>query len=193
MDDEAVITVAHPMNMSLEEIDSWQRYFKNRDLKQPFEQIWEPVYKADDIKEDRYKGCVLPVYRFAGKQAHGIDVLGYGDYSEDFGFSLKDCELETTTDMWRFTHQDAQESFYELGSFKVTKFSRYANHIIYLLDKWTIEERILKNDSTIGDVLDGFTVAQLLEFLKLASDKKSTDSLYEIDLLIRLSMPLADR
>ena len=177
LDDEAVITVAHPMNMSLEEIDSWQRYFKNRDLKQPFEQIWEPVYKADDIKEDRYKGCVLPVYRFAGKQAHGIDVLGYGDYSEDFGFSLKDCELETTTDMWRFTHQDAQDSFYELGSFKVTKFSRYANHIIYLLDKWTIEERILKNDSTIGDVLDGFTVAQLLGFIKLASDKKSTDCL----------------
>lgn len=177
LDDGAIITVAHPMNMSLKEIDSWQRYFNNRDLKQPFEQIWEPVYKADDIKEDRYKGCVLPVYRFAGKQAHGIDVLGYGDYSEDFGFSLKDCELETTTDMWRFTHQDAQESFYELGSFKVTKFSRYANHIIYLLDKWTIEERILKNDSTIGDVLDGFTVAQLLEFIKMASDKNSTDSL----------------
>ena len=59
----------------------------------------------------------------------------------------------------------------------MTKFSRYANHIIYLLDKWTIEERILKNDSTIGDVLDGFTVAQLLEFIKMASDKNSTDSL----------------
>ena len=177
LDEKIMIKVAHPMNMSAEEIRNWQKYFVDHGLKQPFEQVWEPVYKKDEIKEDRYKGCLLPVYRFAGKKAHGIEVWGYGDYSEDFGFSLKDCKLEVSTELWRFTHEEAQEANYELGGFKVIRYSRYANHIIYLLDKWTIEERISKNDPAIGDVLDGFTVAQLLEFIKLASDKKSTDSL----------------
>ena len=177
LDEKIMIKVAHPMNMSAEEIRNWQKYFVDHGLKQPFEQVWEPVYKKDEIKEDRYKGCLLPVYRFAGKKAHGIEVWGYGDYSEDFGFSLKDCKLEVSTELWRFTHEEAQEANYELGGFKVIRYSRYANHIIYLLDKWTIEERISKNDPAIGDVLDGFTVVQLLEFIKLASDKKSTDSL----------------
>lgn len=177
LDEKIMIKVAHPMNMSAEEIGNWQKYFVDHGLKQPFEQVWEPVYKKDEIKEDRYKGCLLPVYRFAGKKAHGIEVWGYGDYSEDFGFSLKDCKLEVSTELWRFTHEEAQEANYELGGFKVIRYTRYANHIIYLLDKWTIEERISKNDPAIGDVLDGFTVAQLLEFIKLASDKKSTDSL----------------
>ena len=177
LDEKIMIKVAHPMNMSAEEIRNWQKYFVDHGLKQPFEQVWEPVYKKDEIKEDRYKGCLLPVYRFAGKKAHGIEVWGYGDYSEDFGFSLKDCKLEVSTELWRFTHDEAQEANYELGGFKVIRYSRYANHIIYLLDKWTIEERISKNDPAIGDVLDGFTVVQLLEFIKLASDKKSTDSL----------------
>ena len=177
LDEKIMIKVAHPMNMSAEEIRNWQKYFVDHGLKQPFEQVWEPVYKKDEIKEDRYKGCLLPVYRFAGKKAHGIEVWGYGEYSEDFGFSLKDCKLEVSTELWRFTHEEAQEANYELGGFKVIRYSRYANHIIYLLDKWTIEERISKNDPAIGDVLDGFTVVQLLEFIKLASDKKSTDSL----------------
>ena len=177
IDEKIMIKVAHPMNMSAEEIENWQKYFVDHGLKQPFEQVWEPVYKKDEIKEDRYKGCLLPVYRFAGKKAHGIEVWGYGEYSEDFGFSLKDCKLEVSTELWRFTHEEAQEANYELGGFKVIRYSRYANHIIYLLDKWTIEERISKNDPAIGDVLDGFTVVQLLEFIKLASDKKSTDSL----------------
>ena len=177
LDEKIMVKVAHPMNMSAEEIGNWRKYFIDHGLKQPFEQVWEPVYKKDEIKEDRYKGCLLPVYRFAGKKAHGIEVWGYGDYSEDFGFSLKDCKLEVSTELWRFTHEEAQEANYELGGFKVIRYSRYANHIIYLLDKWTIEERISKNDPAIGDVLDGFTVVQLLEFIKLASDKKSTDSL----------------
>ena len=45
------------------------------------------------------------------------------------------------------------------------------------MDKWTIEERVAKNDASIGNILDGFTVAQILDFISLATEKKSTDSL----------------
>lgn len=171
------IKIAHPIEMSEKDIIEWQNYFVNNSLKQPFEQIWEPVYKEENIKKDRYKGCVLPVLRFSGKDKHGISAYGIGAYSENFGFDLKDCELSCTTDTWRFVPGITDDATYELGDFTVKKFTRYTNHIIYLLDKWTIEERIAKNDASIGNILDGFTVAQILDFISLATEKKSTDSL----------------
>ena len=177
IDGHALITVAHPKEMHSSEIKNWQRYFIDHGLKQPFEQIWEPVYKENEISKDRYEGCTLPVYRFMGKKTHGIDVWGYNEYSEYFGVSLIDCELEVWTELRPFTHENAANAVYELGEFTIKHFSRYANHIVYLLDKWTIEDRIGKNDPTIGAVLDGLTVAQVCDFIALAAEKKSTDSL----------------
>ena len=100
-----------------------------------------------------------------------------GSYSETFDFELTDCELSATSDTWRFIPGVTDEAKYNLGEFKIKKFSRYANHIVFLLDRWTIEERIIKNDSVIGELLSGFTVAQLLDFISLASEKNSTNSL----------------
>ena len=177
IDGHALITVAHPKEMHSSEIKNWQSYFIDHGLKQPFEQIWEPVYKENEISKDRYEGCTLPVYRFMGKKTHGIDVWGYNEYSEYFGVSLIDCELEVWTELRPFTHENAANAVYELGEFTIKHFSRYANHIVYLLDKWTIEDRIGKNDPTIGAVLDGLTVAQVCDFIALAAEKKSTDSL----------------
>ena len=171
------IKIAHPIEMSEKDIAAWQNYFINNSLKQPFEQIWEPVYREGDIKNDRYKGCILPILRFSGKEKHGINAYGIGAYSEKFGFNLKDCELTCSTDIWRFVPGFTDDATYVLEDFTIKKFTRYTNHIIYLLDKWTIEERIGKNDATIGKVLDGFTVAQIMDLISLASEEKSPDSL----------------
>lgn len=171
------IAVAHPIEMSEGEIEQWQKYFVDNNLKQPFEQVWEPAYKETDIKSDRYKGCSISVYKFSGKEQHGIKAWGLTSYSEEFGFSLVDCELKAASNTWRFIPGITDDAKYELGEFTIKQFSRYANHIVFLLDRWTIEERIIKNDPTIGNILGGFTVAQLLEFISLASEKNSTDCL----------------
>ena len=171
------IAVAHPIEMSEGEIEQWQKYFVDNNLKQPFEQVWEPAYKETDVKSDRYKGCSISVYKFSGKEQHGIKAWGLTSYSEAFGFDLVDCELKAASDTWRFVPGTTDDANYELGEFTIKQFSRYANHIVFLLDRWTIEERIIKNDPTIGNILGGFTVAQLLEFISLASEKNSTDCL----------------
>ena len=177
LDENTLIAVAHPIEMSESEIISWQEYFVKNGLKQPFEQIWEPVYKEEDIKENRYNGCSISVYKFAGKEIHGIKTSGLGSYSETFDFELTDCKLSATSDTWRFIPGVTDEAMYNLGEFKIKKFSRYVNHIVFLLDQWTIEERIIKNDPAIGELLNGFTAAQLLNFISLASEKNSTNSL----------------
>lgn len=50
--------------MKPEEIRAWQHYFASHELKQPFEQVWEPVYDPKSIAPDRYKGILIPYYRF---------------------------------------------------------------------------------------------------------------------------------
>ena len=171
------IKIAHPIELPEKDVIGWQNYFVNNSLKQPFEQIWEPVYHKEDIRKDRYYGCIISIRRFFGKEKHGISVWGFTPYSYDFGFSLKDCELSHTADLERYIPGVDDDGTYELDDFMIKKFTRYTNHIIYLLDKWTIEGRIEKNDATIGNILDGFTVAQITNFISLALEKKSTASL----------------
>ena len=62
-----------------------------------------------------------------------------------------------------------------LQDFSVGKPSRAANHIIGLLDKWTAYGRVLKDDATVVDVLDSFTLAQVTELLNLAIENSCTN------------------
>ena len=54
------IRVAHVLGLSEAEIDAWQQWFVQEELKQPFEQIWEPVitWQIESIRH-RYDGVVL--------------------------------------------------------------------------------------------------------------------------------------
>jgi hypothetical protein len=63
--------------MTPDEVTAWQKYFTARGLKQPFEQIWEPVIDGTTVAKDRYKDCRIPYYRFTGQQKHGIAVEDY--------------------------------------------------------------------------------------------------------------------
>lgn len=170
----APIRVAHPMEMQ-EEISAWQSYFTDRGLKQPFEQVWEPAYKLEDIHEDRYSGCKIPVYRLTNKEQHGITVWGLTAYSECYGFNLKDCELEHTASEWRFIPGITDDATFELGKLQVKNMTRYTNHILYLFDKWTVADRILKDDISIEASLAAFTAAQIREFLTLANENGCTN------------------
>ena len=174
----STIAIAHPKNMTSEEVEKWQNYFVNNGLKQPFEQIWEPAYNTRNIKKTRYEGCYISVYRFTGKEEHGISTWGLYDYSEDFGFKLKDCKLEfERVKNYYETFRHDQNEYYKLGKFTVLTPTRYANHIIYLLDKWTIEERIAHDESDLNDILVSFNVSQILDLISLAKEKNSINSL----------------
>lgn len=74
------IRVAHPMEMSPEDVKAWREYIVSHDLKQPFLQLWEPVIPASSVTRDRYEGALLPLYRFSGQEKHGIFLDMHSDF-----------------------------------------------------------------------------------------------------------------
>ena len=63
---------------------------------------------------------------------------------------------------------------FTLLEFKYRRRSRAANHIIGLLDEWTVYGRVLKGRTTVVKSLDGFTMAQVAELLNLAIENSCT-------------------
>lgn len=174
------IQLAHPLEMEKKDIHGWQEYFISNNLKQPFEQIWEPAYNLKNIRKNRYDGCSISVFKTVEKESEGISSWGIGMYSEDYGFSLKDCEINYSRDTTRLVPGVTNDAKYVLGEFSITNNSRYSNHIVYLLDKWTVEERITNDDVSIVDVLDVFTMAQIDYFINIAREAGANSVLAQL-------------
>ena len=174
---EVPIKTAHPMEMEPETVIAWQKYFNCYGLKQPFLQIWEPVIDPGTIREDRYEGSVQPMYRFVGKEKHGIHSGNLHVYSEDVGFSLDDCDLDYESSTWLISYDGADEETYTLGKFSFGQYTRRVNHIVSMLDGWTVEDRIKKDDPSISDRLDRFTLAQITGFINMAREAQAVNVL----------------
>ena len=167
---DSPIRLAHPMEMKQEEIKAWQKYFST--IKQPFAQIWEPVYDLASIDQNRYNGIHIPAYRFSKQEKHGID------FSFDYGLSeaylnLIDCELEFDEGTAIARHWLDLKGELILGKFTVEKSSRQANHIVSLLDKWTIYGRIINDDVTILEQIGNANVAQVMEYIRVAGENNA--------------------
>ena len=171
IDENQNIRLAHPMEMESDDLSAWQKYFTSNGLKQPFEQIWEPVINESEIREERYAGCKIPFYRFKGHENHGIFVSG-GNYEEEVEFSLKDCAVDIERIDWNFFA--SPNDCFEIKSFSFVKRSRASNHIAAYLDRVTIYERILKDDITIEQSLQHFTLAQIMEFIDFSAQNQCT-------------------
>ena len=165
------IVVAHPLEMEDADIARWQKYFTERGLKQPFEQIWEPKIKGE-IRDNRYTGCMIPYYRFLHQEKHGITVEDYNFHNQiEIGFQGCNASIERID--WARHSIDVKDRF-EIKSFSVRSLNRRTNHIIYYLDKCTIFGRIEQDDDSSLQNLECYTVAQIDSFLKFAIEKGST-------------------
>lgn len=170
---ECMVTLAHPMEMGAADVTAWQGYFAANQIKQPFNQIWEPVIDFSQVTSDRYVGVEIPAYRFKGQEKHGITFqFDYGNSDLDIG--LTDCTLYLTGGTALGYHSLDIQGSVQLYTFQVRQKSRASNHIIGLLDKWAVYSRILKDDASIADQLPQFTLAQIEEFLKLAMENNCT-------------------
>ena len=169
------ISVAHPMEMEKEDISAWQKYFVSHELKQPFEQVWEPVVNLDDIKEDRYSGISLPILYFPRDPKHGIWMENLYPFSEEFELEAIDCSFKTDYNIGRYDPYCSEEGLVEISNFKLEKYSRFSNHIAAYLDKKTVYGRIAKDDSSIIAMLPNFTLAQITEFIKIAQENNATN------------------
>ena len=163
---EGTVRVAHPMEMSAEEVSAWQKYFTDRVLKQPFAQIWERVYKPEDISEDRYKDCPILFFALQGAGKHGFDEK----------LKISGCKVET-----KWTSEKAPNgnsvSCCNITSFRIGKYSRAVNHAIAYLDRTTVLGRIAKDDISVMDYVEGCNAAQITDYTDAANNAKATNVL----------------
>ena len=174
------IKLAHPMEMHIEDITAWQKHFTNSGLKQPFEQVWEPIVDLRIVEGARYANNPIPLYRFSDQKKHGIDMTvlykynpsTYSNQISDVSIRMDGCSAEW---VYEDGHNDGtmKDTNIDIKQIKILKHTRTTNHIISYLDKIVAFGKILKDDVTINPLLDSFTLAQLMEFINLATKNKS--------------------
>ncbi len=169
------IRVAHPLEMEPEDTKAWEKYFNAHGLKQPFAQIWEPVRHEKEIGEFRYFECMIPYYRFLGQEKHGITVTDE-DYHNDIQITLKDVNAHIERIDWE-RHSISPEHCFEIKSFSFKEYTRQVNHLVAYFDRVTVWDRVRKDDVTVADLLPGFTLAQITEFIAAAQEANAANVL----------------
>lgn len=174
--DGSPVGVAHPKDMTKAELVAWQKYFTSHGLKQPFEQIWEPVVDSKSIQTDRYKGCMIPFFQFKGREKHGIFIQDW-DFHNQIDISFEGCDANVERIDWR-RHDIGMNDRFEIKSFSIGRnMTRKANHIVAYLDRITVRGRILNDDVSVVGMLPMFTLAQIMEFINAASENNCTNIL----------------
>ena len=165
------VAVAHPMEMSAETVKGWQKYFTDNGLKQPFEQVWEPIVDASMVKPGRYDGCTIPLFMLMNKEKHGIIMEGREQ------IALTDCTagLKCVKE-----HHEWYNNEFEISDFNFMVYNRQVNHIVVHLDKGTVSGRIKKDDISAAQWFDRFTLAQITDFIKLAQDNDAANVLAQL-------------
>ena len=145
-------------------------------MKQPFEQIWEPDVDSKSIQTDRYKGCMIPFFRFKGRERHGIFIQDW-DFHNQIDISFEGCDANVERIDWR-RHDIGMDDRFEITSFSIGRsLTRKVNHIVAYLDRITVYGRILNDDVSVVGMLPMFTLAQIMEFINAATENKCTNVL----------------
>lgn len=167
---DKAVKIAHPMEMLPESLKNWRQRFAVKNFEQPFCQLWEPVKNEKQVLPDRYTGRVLPIQRFADMEAHGIHGYGVKGISTHYGFSLEGCGLSYRQSNPQINFDGTNYATFILGEFHFPYFSRQVNHIVSLLDYWIAEKQIEEDDITIVPLINGFTIVQMTELIRKASE-----------------------
>lgn len=174
--DESPVSLAHPMEMMEIDVSAWQNYLIINELRQPFEQMWESVLDPADIKEDRYREYGIPYYRFLNREKHGIRVDKHIGRGDDIDFYFEGCSVIMDfkgIDCYDFDVKDC----FGIDTLSFKEYNRMTNHIFAYLDKVTVYERISKDDVSVGNILHCFTIAQIMEFIRIASENNCVNVL----------------
>ena len=152
----APVRLAHPKELDMADREAWQFYFLVNRLRQPFEQLWEPVIEDEAIAPGRYKGSPIPLRALMAWAKDDNKRLEGEGFSADLRFAE--------------SGQDWQDNLFELTNLRVTSRTRQTDHILALLDKEAMAERIRRDDETAEEKLKEFTLAQICDFVRIAEE-----------------------
>ena len=164
------IILAHPMEMDKADITAWQKYFADNKLKQPFAQVWEPVVDKTLFKESRYKDCLIRDFYLKNHEKMGISIEWYTlEYAESHYLSIKGFDVNYERVM--VTEDNGYETDrVEITSIKPKKWDRRVNMVLAFLDKITVYGRIKKDDVSVMQQMDRYTLPTIIDFISMAQE-----------------------
>ena len=103
-------------------------------------------------------------------------ILTLNDFHNEIYIYFDDCDADVERIDWH-RHEINNDDNFEVTSFGFRKYTRQVNHIVAYLDSVTVSGRILKDDTSIATYLEGFTLAQITEFVNLAMENNCNNCL----------------
>ncbi|WP_338766099.1 DUF4132 domain-containing protein [Bernardetia sp. ABR2-2B] len=106
VDDDTLIRLLHPVSLSEEELEYWQNFIKQKDVKQPFQQVFRAVFERIENQEieesNRFEGIILSQKKlrmFAKIQGWSYKWLTYPKMNRSFvtyqlDYKLTSLEIE---------------------------------------------------------------------------------------------------
>ena len=184
------IKPAHVLDMYPDEVEKWQDYLQSQKKSLIIDQVWEPVIKFDaKTLKKRYEGVVLTNKERSKLRttlkAKGVDVKADTNESEfnhrQYQYEFSDTnKMNLGTSMVVTYHIDEKTKDITFDSDLKLKrnASKYeVNTILFELDKFAVKNFIAKDDAEVLNqaILDGFSAAQIIEFIDFAAGNKSTN------------------
>ncbi len=179
------VRIAHVLDMKCDEIQQWQSRIIELQKTLLIEQIWEPVVsikKSDDICS-RYEGAVLTKEernRFKNSlKSKGIVVKseeqGYDPYRHTYGTVNNTMIIGDTIRLDYSYNESTSET--TLGKMSKEKLTRKTNTVFFELDRLVVKHHIVADDvdALTENILNSFTLAQITEFIDIASSNNSTN------------------
>ena len=183
---DKTICVANVLDMKQEEVTEWREYLIAHNIKQPFEQIWEPIFNLNDYYgSQELSGLTISTSeRNTMKKTlktKGINVYSdtieseYDHRAGSYLFSNRNTmHFDNYADAEYTINDDKSITFESIRGLSGNKYA--ANTILLSLYKILMEQDIKndRDDRLDNDKLDLFTLAQILTFITIANDNNST-------------------
>ena len=144
--DEGSIAVAHPVEIPAEELECWKSLLAEKQIAQPFVQIFEPVCDLDpSVVVAQYEGIELPMFLLRGLAKEGvndIDFMYEGGWLHIQGKAITINASVISGGYFYTEHAIPFDAIVRLNKVKIEGTPRAVNHEIYAMDKALIENRV---------------------------------------------------
>ena len=184
------IRPAHVLDLSGEETEKWRKYLLTNEISLLIEQVWEPVVAYNPRKvSGRYTDIVLTNKERSKLKstlkAKNIDIrsaVNEGRYDPYQGARVfSDTNSMSLGSSMTITYKiDPDTKDITLGSdlkIRNTASKYEINSILFELDRFAVKSFIARDEAENLNqaILDGFSAAQIIEFIDFASENKSAN------------------
>ena len=173
--DEGTICLAHPIEIPAEELECWKDLLTQKQIAQPFVQIFEPVSTLDPAEAAaRYTGIELPMFLLRGLSKEGIEVDLDSTEPIEIGIHGRAIEANAsivdfgTRNSFAFTERSISfDAIVKLEDVSIIGTPRAVNHEIYAMDKALIENRVRNGNiaavQTFSSAITAKTIQHLID------------------------------